>query len=49
MIAVDTNILVYAHCEESPFHKKTLACITICLKEERHGQSPGHASMNFFQ
>lgn len=28
MIAVDTNILVYAHCEESPFHKKTLACIT---------------------
>ncbi|MEA1934551.1 MAG: TA system VapC family ribonuclease toxin [Thermodesulfobacteriota bacterium] len=28
MIAVDTNILVYAHREESPFHKKALACIT---------------------
>ena len=28
MIAVDTNILVYAHREESPFHKKALVCIT---------------------
>jgi toxin-antitoxin system PIN domain toxin len=28
MIAVDTNILVYAHREESPFHKKAFACIT---------------------
>ena len=28
MIAVDTNILVYAHREESPFYKKALACIT---------------------
>jgi len=27
MIAVDTNILVYAHREESPFHEKALACI----------------------
>ena len=28
MIAIDTNILVYAHREESPFHEKALACIT---------------------
>ena len=28
MIALDTNILVYAHREESPFHEKALACIT---------------------
>ena len=28
MIAVDTNILVYAHREESPFHEKALDCIT---------------------
>jgi len=28
VIAVDTNILVYAHREESPFHEKAFACIT---------------------
>ena len=28
MIAVDTNILVYAHREESPFHEKAIGCIT---------------------
>ncbi len=28
MIAVDTNILVYAHREESPFHEKAFGCIT---------------------
>ncbi|MGD9082347.1 MAG: PIN domain-containing protein [Desulfobacterales bacterium] len=28
MIAVDTNILVYAHREDSPFHEKAFACIT---------------------
>jgi len=27
MIAVDTNILVYAHREESPFHEKAFSCI----------------------
>ena len=27
MIAVDTNILVYAHREESSFHEKAVACI----------------------
>ncbi len=27
MKAVDTNILVYAHREESPFHGKAFACI----------------------
>ncbi len=28
MIAVDTNILVYAHREESPFHEAARACVT---------------------
>lgn len=28
MIAVDTNILVYAHREDSPFHQKAAQCIT---------------------
>lgn len=28
MIAVDTNILVYAHREESPFHARAAACLT---------------------
>jgi uncharacterized protein len=28
MIAVDTNILVYAHREDAPFHKKAFACIS---------------------
>lgn len=27
MIAVDTNILVYAHREDSPFHQVALACV----------------------
>ena len=27
MIAVDTNILIYAHREDSPFYKKASACI----------------------
>ena len=34
MIAVDTNILVYAHREESPFHEPALACM-IQLAEGR--------------
>lgn len=29
MIAIDTNILVYAHREESPFHEKAYACIAV--------------------
>jgi predicted nucleic acid-binding protein len=27
MIAVDTNILVYAHREDSPFHERAFLCI----------------------
>jgi predicted nucleic acid-binding protein len=27
MIAIDTNILVYAHREDSPWHQKAYACI----------------------
>jgi predicted nucleic acid-binding protein len=28
MIAIDTNILVYAHREDSPWHRKSLAIVT---------------------
>lgn len=28
MIAVDTNILVHAHREDSPFHQPAVACVT---------------------
>lgn len=28
MIAVDTNILVYAHREDAPFHRQAFQCIT---------------------
>ncbi|MFA5508306.1 MAG: TA system VapC family ribonuclease toxin [Vulcanimicrobiota bacterium] len=28
MIAIDTNILVYAHREDSPFHEKAFACLS---------------------
>ncbi len=28
MIAVDTNILVYAHREDSPFHQAAFRCVT---------------------
>ncbi len=27
MIALDTNILVYAHREDAPFHEKAFACV----------------------
>ncbi len=29
MIAVDTNLLVYSHREDSPWHKKALHCVTM--------------------
>ena len=28
MIAIDTNILVYAHREDSPWHEKALTCVS---------------------
>ena len=36
MIAMDTNILVYAHREESPFH----AADAECLARRAEGRSP---------
>ena len=36
MIAVDTNLLVYAHREDSPWHEPALACIT----QLAEGRSP---------
>ena len=28
MIAIDTNLLIYAHREDSPFHESALACVS---------------------
>ena len=36
MIAVDTNILVYAHREDSPFHTAAADCLARCAE----GRSP---------
>ncbi len=32
MIALDTNLLIYAHREDSPFHERALACVTQCAE-----------------
>ena len=32
MIAIDTNILVYAHRTDSQFHPEALACVTQCAE-----------------
>ena len=36
MIAFDTNILVYAHRQDSPFHSRAQDCV----KEEAEGEAP---------
>jgi len=38
MIAVDTNVLVYAHREDSPQHRRALAALE-SLADDRHGWS----------
>ncbi len=38
MIAVDTNLLVYAHREDSPFHLRAFDCLSeLCQKPSRWG------------
>ena len=32
MIALDTNLLVYAHREDSAFHTRALECVTACAE-----------------
>jgi hypothetical protein len=32
VIAIDTNLLVYAHREDSPWHNTAYACITELLE-----------------
>jgi toxin-antitoxin system PIN domain toxin len=32
VIALDTNLLVYAHREDSPFHAAALDCVTACAE-----------------
>ncbi|MGH8906749.1 MAG: hypothetical protein ACRD0K_09590 [Egibacteraceae bacterium] len=44
MIAVDTNILVYAHRTEAPLHKPAVAAVTSLAEGPRRGGSHGPAS-----
>jgi predicted nucleic acid-binding protein len=32
LIAIDTNLLVYAHREDSPFHAAADACVAQCAE-----------------
>ena len=48
MIAVDTNVLVYAHREESPFHKKALACVTKLAEDRAPWAIPWPCVHEFF-
>lgn len=48
MIAVDTNLLVYAHREDSSFHEKALTCITNLAEGRSLWGYHVPASMNSF-
>ena len=47
MIAVDTNILVYAHREDAPWHDTAYAKIGEVAEDARLGRFLGRALMNF--
>jgi predicted nucleic acid-binding protein len=47
MTGVDTNLLVYADREDSPWHDAALAKITDSLKRNRIGRFRGRVYMNF--
>lgn len=40
MIAVDTNIIVYAHREDSPFHKEALSVMTTLAEQKTRWAIP---------
>jgi uncharacterized protein len=48
MIAVDTNILVYAHREDAPFHKKAYACIAVLAEGRSSWAIPWPCIHEFF-
>jgi predicted nucleic acid-binding protein len=44
MLAVDTNVLVYAHRREAPEHDAALALLRSLAEGRGHGRSRGRAS-----
>jgi uncharacterized protein len=48
MIAIDTNILVYAHREESPFFKRAFDCIAECAQKPTSWAIPWPCIHEFF-
>jgi hypothetical protein len=40
MIAVDTNMLIYAHREDSPFHERAFACVAELAESGRDWAIP---------
>lgn len=48
MIAVDTNLLVYAHREDSPFHQRASECIAGLAEERTSWAIPWPCLHEFF-
>jgi toxin-antitoxin system PIN domain toxin len=48
MIAVDTNLLVYAHREDSPFHQRAAECIAGLAEERTSWAIPWPCLHEFF-
>lgn len=48
MIAIDTNILVYAHREDSPFHAAAGACVAACAEGRSAWSIPWPCLHEFF-
>lgn len=48
MIAIDTNLLVYAHREDSPFHARAAECIAALAEERTSWAIPWPCLHEFF-
>lgn len=48
MIALDTNLLVHAHREDSPFHAAALACVAACAEGRAAWALPWPCLHEFF-
>ena len=48
MIAIDTNVLVYAHREDSPFHAAAAGCVAQCAEGRRAWAIPWPCLHEFF-
>ena len=48
MIAIDTNILVYAHRQDASFHSAALACVNRCATSREPWALPWPCLHEFF-